>query len=151
MKTDHLPTSHPIIRRCIKVVTSEIYQDHTLQTLSERVGASKTTLNRVFKSELNTTPIDWLWRLRIELSCRPLLTTNLNIQMIALSLGFKSQTHFGRLFKSYLCVTPSEYRRQNIQQSKELASTGNFSNNSFRTLGDDYELFYACASDHNDY
>jgi AraC family transcriptional regulator len=47
---------------------------------------------------------------RIEFARRELAASSASLSEIAVSAGFCDQSHFSRLFKQYIGVTPAEYR-----------------------------------------
>ena len=77
------------------------------------VGAmSSQSVNRLFRDYLQTTPHAYLQRLRLQRSAYLLRHSANNVLAVALSCGFKSETHFGKLFKKHYGQTPKQYRQQ---------------------------------------
>ncbi|WP_036645722.1 helix-turn-helix domain-containing protein [Paenibacillus sp. oral taxon 786] len=75
--------------------------------LSER---SPGHINRVFRSLLHTTPVEYINRLRLDYAKHMLVTTRLNITDIALSAGFNNLSHYYHLFKKEFGITPLAFR-----------------------------------------
>lgn len=77
------------------------------------VGAmSSQSVNRLFHDHLQTTPHAYLQRLRLQKSAYLLRHSANNVLAVALSCGFKSETHFGKLFKKHYGQTPKHYRQR---------------------------------------
>ncbi|TFE36394.1 helix-turn-helix domain-containing protein [Paraburkholderia dipogonis] len=69
---------------------------------------------RRFKSEIGTTPSDYLLRARLNLSCRMLLESRLPVDKIARRCGIGSGAQLAKLFRKYLATTPSDYRMRKM-------------------------------------
>ena len=65
-----------------------------------------------FKSEVGTTPVNYLRRLRINQSKKLLINSEFNITQIACTVGFQSVHHFSNVFKKLVGMSPSEYKKQ---------------------------------------
>ena len=67
-------------------------------------------LNQVFKKYLNTTIFKALERIRIEAAQNLMKVSNLSLEKIGESVGFKNESYFSKTFKKYTGITPSKYR-----------------------------------------
>ena len=74
---------------------------------------SKTTLERAFRSVLDTTPQRALLRFKIERSME-MLQQNISLNTTAAALGFSSVYHFSNAFRNITGMRPTEYRKQLI-------------------------------------
>lgn len=87
------------------------HQELTLDDIAARATMSSRTLNRRFREQTGTTPLQWLHRSRIRRAQRLLETTEHPIGRIASQVGFGSQTSFRDRFKSLVGTSPQAYRR----------------------------------------
>ena len=55
---------------------------------------------------------DFILRKKSEEAGRLLTYTDKSLTSVSEYLGFSSQSHFARVFKKYMGMTPAEYRRQ---------------------------------------
>lgn len=98
----------------IKAVLTHIRANLTtrldLETLAEMVHLSKDHLIRLFKQEMNTTPLLYINTKRIEAAQLRLVTETRPVKEIAYSLGFDDQAYFSRLFKKHTGMTPLAYK-----------------------------------------
>jgi AraC-like DNA-binding protein len=66
--------------------------------------------DRTFRRAFDTSPRQYLIRIRIEAACRKLAETTESLAAIALACGFHDHAHFTRSFHRIMAATPSAYR-----------------------------------------
>ena len=93
----------------IKYIQFNYSSDISVDDIASAVGISRSHLYRVFISNLNQSPIDYLTEYRINEACNLIKNTNLSISEIAVSVGFFDQFYFSRVFKKIKKVPPSKY------------------------------------------
>ena len=105
-------------RRTLKASKAYVSANYPLPISVEDIafsaGVSRTTLFRVFKSEMNTSPAGYLISFRISQAKRLLIDTDLSVTAIARSVGYEDNLYFSRAFHKAVGMTPTEYR--NLQQ-----------------------------------
>lgn len=88
-----------------------------LQDVAKKYGIHPNYLTRTFHEKYGTSPKQYLMDLKLKKACQLLTTTELNISVIASSLGFDDQFSFSKCFKKMFFVSPSAYRKQNSMTS----------------------------------
>jgi AraC-like DNA-binding protein len=83
----------------------------TLQELAERAGMSRSTFALKFKETVGKSPMDYLTRWRMLLAGDRLTTSSDPISVIALSLGYESESAFSTAFKRTMGCSPRQYSR----------------------------------------
>ncbi|WP_406398316.1 helix-turn-helix domain-containing protein [Streptomyces sp. NBC_00879] len=83
----------------------------TLGEIAAQAGMSTRTLNRRFREQTATTPLQWLHRARIRQAQFLLETTAHSVDRIATQVGFGSPTAFRDRFKRQVGTSPQAYRR----------------------------------------
>jgi AraC-like DNA-binding protein len=83
----------------------------TLQELAERAGMSRSTFALKFKATVGSSPMDYLTRWRMLLAGDRLATSGAPISVIALSLGYESESAFSTAFKRVMGCSPRQYGR----------------------------------------
>jgi AraC-like DNA-binding protein/quercetin dioxygenase-like cupin family protein len=83
----------------------------TLQKLAERVGMSRSTFALRFKETVGTTPMEYLTRWRMLLAGERLTNSDDAISAIASSLGYESESAFGKAFRRRMDCSPRQYSR----------------------------------------
>jgi transcriptional regulator GlxA family with amidase domain len=79
--------------------------------LARHASVSTRTLNRRFREQTGTTPLQWLLITRIRRAQQFLETTDLSVEQIALQVGFASATTFRDRFSRSVGTNPTAYRR----------------------------------------
>jgi transcriptional regulator GlxA family with amidase domain len=93
-------------------LTANLACDFDLARLAELACCHKSILYRWFRQHYQTTPIRWLWTIRILVAARVLEKSHgYSLTDVAFACGFKSSSHFTRLFRALTSVSPSEYKK----------------------------------------
>jgi transcriptional regulator GlxA family with amidase domain len=83
----------------------------TLAAIARHAGMSTRTLNRRFREETGTTPLQWLIHARVARACELLETTRLSVEQIADRTGFGSAAGMRKHFLRAVGTAPNPYRR----------------------------------------
>jgi AraC-like DNA-binding protein len=83
----------------------------TLQELAESVGMSRSIFALRFKETVGSTPMEYLTRWRMLLAGQRLNTSGDSISVLASSLGYESESAFGKAFKRVMGCSPRQYSR----------------------------------------
>jgi AraC-like DNA-binding protein len=83
----------------------------TLQKLAGRVGMSRSVFALKFKEKVGATPMEYLTRWRMLLAGDRLKNSGDSISAIGLSLGYESDSAFGKAFKRVMGCSPKQYSR----------------------------------------
>ncbi|MEU6090579.1 helix-turn-helix domain-containing protein [Streptomyces sp. NPDC047085] len=86
-------------------------RDLTLDEIAAQAGMSARTLNRRFREQTGTTPLQWLHRARVRRAQYLLETTSYPVERIAAQAGFGSPTAFRERFRRVVGTSPQTYRR----------------------------------------
>jgi AraC family transcriptional regulator len=86
-------------------------ESFALEDVAKIAGVHPAHLSRVFRQKLGCTVGDYIRRLRVESACRQIMSTDVPLSVIASNAGFSDQSHFNKVFKTFLNLTPYEYRK----------------------------------------
>jgi len=100
------------IKKSVVVMQQNIGRHMTLNELAAISGWSPTHYSALFKNQMNTSPIEFFTRLKMQIACNKLKLTRESIHNIATSLGYKDAFYFSRLFKRQNNLSPQNYRRE---------------------------------------
>ncbi len=91
----------------------------TLQQLAETVGMSRSLFASRFKQTVGTSPMEYLTRWRMLLASRRLENSGDLLAEIASSLGYESESAFGKAFKRVMGCSPRHYKRRGVRGLQE--------------------------------
>jgi AraC-like DNA-binding protein len=86
-------------------------QAWTLQSLAERVGMSRSVFALRFRDMVGATPMEYLTRWRMLLAADRLKNSSDGLSSIAQSLGYESESAFGKAFRRVMGCSPRKYTR----------------------------------------
>ncbi len=107
---------------CLELVPSILqYMDvnypHTsIQDIAEHFGFNASYLGQTFKKSTGSTLIKALIEVRISKASQLLKTTSLSVDVISEMVGYEDNTHFIRMFKKKVGITPLQYRKLFMQK-----------------------------------
>lgn len=84
--------------------------DLSVPALARQTNLSERQFSRLFKSEVASTPADYVERVRLEAACRLLETTHSSIEQVARACGFGTPETMNRAFRRRLNTTPGDHR-----------------------------------------
>ena len=100
---------------CVKAAEEYIAANYPLpisvEDIASAAGVSRTTLFRLFRTELNTTPADFLIDFRINQAKKLLSATDISVTAVARSAGYEDNLYFSRAFRRITGMSPTEYRK----------------------------------------
>lgn len=88
-----------------------LHRPLTLAAMSRRAAVSPRTLNRQFREQTGTTPLQWLLRARTRRAQHLLERTDRSIEEVATMAGFGSSAAFRSRFRRVVGTSPAGYRR----------------------------------------
>lgn len=94
----------------IEYIRKNLHKDLSIKELSGKVYMSESHFHRVFKNELNISPVDFINNERIKLATSLLKDPRKKIKNIYMECGFNSMSYFIRMFKRKEKMSPKEYQ-----------------------------------------
>lgn len=85
----------------------------TVSYLAERANLHQDYFSRLFLRYAGQRPLSYIHEKRIERAQYLIATTDLSYAEIAEEIGFENLSHFSKVFKKVLNLTPGEYKKQN--------------------------------------
>jgi len=101
-----------LVSAVARYVRRHLSEAVTTEQIADALYISRTHLSARFRSEAGITLSAYIRREKIEESKRLLRYTDKPLSAISSYLGFSSQSHFARVFRSHVGITPGEYRRK---------------------------------------
>lgn len=98
------------VSRCLQYIHEHIGEDISVPQLAEIACMTEDHLIRIFRKEINHTPIRYINLKKVERAQLLLLVTRLPVKEIAMELSIDNISYFNRLFKQHTGITPGRYR-----------------------------------------
>ncbi|MFF4452124.1 GlxA family transcriptional regulator [Streptomyces goshikiensis] len=95
----------------LRWMEENVHHELSLDEIAGRAGMSMRTLNRRFREQTGTSPLQWLHRARIRQAQYLLENTGHPVERIASQVGFGSPTAFRDRFRRVTGTSPNAYRR----------------------------------------
>ena len=99
------------LRPAINHVEANFRKKINAGRIASLCGMSPSYFSRAFKTAYGITFQEFLMRLRTREACRLLNNPNASVTDVAYTVGFNDVSYFGRMFKRYYKVSPSDYRQ----------------------------------------
>ncbi|TAG16641.1 MAG: helix-turn-helix domain-containing protein [Rhodobacterales bacterium] len=99
------------MRRALQRMETSIEFPIPTSEIARRVGLSPRQLERIFARDFRQSPQAYYRTLRLFRACTLIEKSAMSLTEIALSCGFETQSHFGRVFKSPYGSTPRALRQ----------------------------------------
>lgn len=99
------------VQSLLEALSADAGQDWTLAQMASFCGLQRTRLNTIVQKLTGGTPMEYLFRLRIEHAKTLLRETDIGVTGIAFECGFSSSQYFASTFRRVTGMTPSTYRR----------------------------------------
>jgi len=100
------------IEQARQFISAHLSEPLTLSMIAEAAAVSPPHLVRLFRSQLHTTPMAYLWERRVAMGIELLRQTGLGVGEIAQRCGFLTSHHFSRRVRLATGLAPLEVRQQ---------------------------------------
>ena len=100
-----------VVEKALAYIHGSFSYDISFAWLIHQLGISRAHFYRMFKARTGHSPQQYLVRYRIEKAQKLLYRSTLNITEIAYSCGFSDPSHFARIFKAYVKLSPRAFQR----------------------------------------
>lgn len=98
------------VRRALRIIAQEYASPLDLPGLAQRSGVSPQHLMRLFRANLNTSPIRKLWEVRSQEAERLIGSTGLPLTQIAEQAGYQNVYHLSRHIRERTGLSPRQLR-----------------------------------------
>ena len=98
----------------ISIIEERIQEKLTVENLAHSIHFSKYHYQRMFREVVGDSVMRYVTKRRLSLAAEELAETDTSILDIALKKGFDSHEGFSRSFRTYMGVSPTEYRKYHL-------------------------------------
>jgi len=110
--TSHLKAQERHVRQALKVIDNNLHSPLNVSMLARELSVSPEYLTRIFREVIEQTPYQCICKIKMHQACERLKNSNSNVARIAEELGYEPGSHFSRLFKRVIGVTPGVFRKK---------------------------------------
>jgi AraC family transcriptional regulator len=97
------------MKKAEEIIQESKYSMISLSFIAGQLNISPAHLAREFKKATGTTIGEYIQNIKIHQACEK-LKKNVSILDVALEFGYSDQSHFTRIFKKIMGITPAQYR-----------------------------------------
>src|SRR5262249_17359921 len=94
----------------VEMLQADYKANLSLSSIGRQVGAHPVHVAQVFRRFQGCTIGEYRLRMRVDFACRGRAAGNSPLSHIAVESGFADQSHFSRIFKALMRMSPSQYR-----------------------------------------
>lgn len=98
--------------RAIDYIKKNYDKPLSLNDMAKYLGLNKSYFSHLFKKETGKTYSQFVNQIRVEKSKELIVSTNLSLLDIALSVGYNNQNYYNMAFKKITGLTPLRYRNK---------------------------------------
>lgn len=100
------------VARCLDYIYDHLHTRITVEQLAEELDVNPSYLSRLFHKEIGVSLSDFILNQKIETAKRMLAYSEFSSAEIAQTLAFSSQSHFTKVFKDAVGMTPKMYKKE---------------------------------------
>jgi AraC family transcriptional regulator len=116
----HSGRPRPWLRSAEELLRARIGDHVGLTELADAVGVHPAHLARAFRAQHGVSVGEYGRRLRLMVAAKELAGDGTSVATIAMQAGFADQSHFTRVFKRYVGVTPARYRAETQRDARHV-------------------------------
>jgi AraC family transcriptional regulator of adaptative response / DNA-3-methyladenine glycosylase II len=103
-----------LAERGARLIEENCGSHQSMECIAARLGYTGRHFRRVFASEFNVTPVEYLQTCRLLLAKKLLTDTNLTVAEVSRASGFGSQRRLNELFKKHYRQSPLALRKKTV-------------------------------------
>ncbi|MBT8045399.1 MAG: AraC family transcriptional regulator [Verrucomicrobiae bacterium] len=106
-----MPTRHHKLAVIVAAIYQHLEKGISITELAKAASVSISTLERLFKEHMNTTPRRFIMQVKMSAACDRLLNTGMQVKEVAGSLGYDDHANFTRAFTKEMGMSPKAYQK----------------------------------------
>lgn len=103
----------PVVKKVVQYIDGNYDKEIALKCIAGLLNMNAVYLGQLFKTETGLMFSVYLNQKRVEEAKKLLLATKLNVADIGVKVGYSNNNHFFSVFKKFVGISPTEYRRVN--------------------------------------
>jgi len=110
--SEHSASTEDMLEQVLQLIREQISEPPHITQLATMAGLSERQFRRRFVTRTGMNYTQFVHKLRIEMCCELLTSTNEKVSSIARRVGYQDIKFFNRLFKEKTGMTPRQYRNR---------------------------------------
>ena len=106
-----LSPSEQLLKKGTNYISDNHSEEMHSEQLAANLGVSLRKLQRITKEELNTTPTNFIYMVKLNLAAEFLKNKKGNVSETAYEFGFSDPGYFSRLFNKHFSMSPAEFMK----------------------------------------
>lgn len=106
-----VPTRHHKLAVIVAGIYENLDEVVDISGIARKSAVSLSTLERLFKEHMNTTPRRFIMQAKMSAACDRLINTGMKVNEVAASLGYDEHANFSRAFSKEMGMSPSSYQK----------------------------------------
>jgi len=111
--TDVLAMPDPMVAAAVAYLRDHCREQLAIDEVAAHCRVNRRTLEKHFRKALTRSPLNELFRIRVDLAKRRLIETDASVYVTAVESGFRDAESMATHFKRWVGQTPSQFRKQN--------------------------------------
>ncbi|UOD27940.1 response regulator [Massilia violaceinigra] len=113
-RSDDAEPDMVLVNAARRLIDDDLANVPSLDDIAEQVGTYREKLSLLFRERMGTTVFAYIRDQRLERGARLLRDTDIDVQGIALMVGFNNAGNFATAFRERVGVPPSAYRKASM-------------------------------------
>ncbi|WP_028552165.1 response regulator transcription factor [Paenibacillus sp. UNC451MF] len=110
-------TEHTLMSKIKGYVMQHLDQPISREDIAKYVNLHPDYLSRWYKKETQKSIMEYITEEKVRVAKEMLLTTDLSVSDIAMSVGYSNFSYFSKVFKHVVSMNPNEYRKTKSQNN----------------------------------
>ena len=108
------------VREAVNYIRNNYYRGITISEIAEHVSVNRSYLYKLFEETFDMSPKEFLTRFQVSRAKELLTWSDVPIESVASSCGYKDALAFSKTFKKVLGVSPTMYRKTHIKNVEQI-------------------------------
>lgn len=114
IKQETAKPEDPLMKQIKLYLKNNAFTNIKIQAVAKEFYMDPSQLSNKFKTTYGMTPIEYIQKIRLDKVKLLLIQTDRTIQEIATLCGYENGFYLSRVFKKFMGIAPSEYRKSHI-------------------------------------
>lgn len=96
----------------LEYINDHYQEDIMIHELAECCHLSETHFRRLFQSDMNMTPVEYINLIRVQAACDLMKKEDCHMEKVAVRVGYQTMSTFNRNFKQIIGISPYQWKKQ---------------------------------------